>query len=316
MPRSEADIVRPFPAPRRRFLLKAGTQKIVLGERTLVMGVLNCTPDSFSDGGLHAGPTAISRRLAEMAEEGADWIDIGGESSRPGADPVPVEEEWQRVAPAFREARRTGLGNPLSIDTTKAEVARRAIEEGATLINDISALRFDAAMVDVARRTGAGVVLMHMLGTPRTMQDEPRYEDVVAAVAGFLEEAAASTEAAGVERERILIDPGIGFGKTTSHNLELLRRLPELGALDHPLLVGASRKSFLGRVLDLPVGERLEGSVASHTAGASTPSALPSGRCELQMPYAGASRYDRGARSEIPTRPGASPEPMTCSPGT
>jgi dihydropteroate synthase len=230
------------------------------------MGVLNCTPDSFSDGGDYMESGAIAARMAELADEGADWIDIGGESSRPGADPVPVEEEWRRVAPAFQEARRIGCGRFLSIDTCKAEVARRALDEGASIINDISALRFDPAMAEVARRTGAAVVLMHMAGTPRTMQRDPRYTDPVAEIAGFLEKAAADAQAAGIERDRIVIDPGIGFGKTIEHNLELLRHLPELGSLGFPVLIGASRKSFLGRILDLPVDERLEASVAAHVA--------------------------------------------------
>jgi len=232
------------------------------------MGVLNCTPDSFSDGGLYLSAKTAVDRLARMLDEGADWIDVGGESSRPGAEPVPIEEEWRRVEPALAAARRLAADIPVSIDTVKAEVARRALAEGVSLINDISALRFDPGMTELAAASGAGVVLMHMRGNPRTMQDAPEYQDVGAEVAAFLAEAALGARAGGIERDRIVVDPGIGFGKSFEHNIELLRRLPEMAALGYPLLVGASRKSFLGRILDLPANQRVEGSLAAHTVAA------------------------------------------------
>ncbi len=257
-----------FPAPRSRHLLRAGSLAIPLGETTLVMGILNCTPDSFSDGGLFAAREAAIRRLHEIEEEGADWIDVGGESTRPGAENVSADEEWRRVGPVLEEARRSGVALPISIDTTKAEVARRAFEAGVVLLNDVSALRSDPALGALAARHRAGVVLMHRRGDPKTMQEDPRYEDVTREVGEFLGDAARRAEGYGIDPDRILVDPGIGFGKTAAHNLELLRRLPELAACGHPILIGASRKSFLGRVLNLPVDSRLEASLAAHVAAA------------------------------------------------
>jgi len=257
-----------FPAPRSRFELELAGRTVSLGERTLVMGVLNCTPDSFSDGGLYLSPDEVARRLAEIEEEGADWCDIGGESSRPGAEPVTADEEWRRVAPAFAAATRLGSRLLLSIDTTKAEVARRALEEGAAVINDISGLRFDPALADLAARGKAGLVLMHMRGDPRTMQQDPRYDDVVAEIKRELASAADEAGRRGVRREQILLDPGLGFGKTVEHNLTVIRHLPALAAAGHPLLIGASRKSFIGRVLGGEVCDRLEGSLAVHVAAA------------------------------------------------
>lgn len=255
-----------FPPPRASFTLEAGSFRLELGRRTLVMGVLNCTPDSFSDGGVHLSPDAAARRLEEILEQGGDLCDIGGESSRPGAAPVSAEEEWARVEPAFREAQRRRYPLPLSIDTTKAEVARRAIEHGAVLINDISGLRFEPGLAGLAARSGAGLILMHMKGEPRTMQEDPVYEDVVAEVASFLRQSALAAEERGVAGSRVVIDPGIGFGKTMEHNLELIRRIGELAPLGYPVLIGASRKAFIGRILDLPVEDRVEGSVAAHVA--------------------------------------------------
>lgn len=257
-----------FPAPRPRFVLRAAGRSIFLGERTLVTGVLNCTPDSFSDGGRYLEAADAARRLAEIEDEGADWCDVGGESSRPGAEPVAVEEEWRRIAPALREARKSHPRLVLSVDTTKAEIARRALEEGASIINDISGLRFDPEMAQVVARHEAGLVLMHMRGDPRTMQQDPVYDDVTAEVAAFLSAAAAEAERRGVKRGQILIDPGIGFGKTVEHNLTLLRRLPDLAAAGYPIVIGASRKSFIGKVLGLEVRDRLEGSLAAHVIAA------------------------------------------------
>jgi len=253
-------------ATRTHPILRALDHTIPLGDRTVVMGVLNCTPDSFSDGGLYLDPDAAARRIEQIAGEGADWIDIGGESTRPGAEPVDAEEEWRRVAPAFAEARRSGLKQLLSIDTTKAEVARRALDQGAAVLNDVSGLRFDPRLASLAAESGAALILMHMRGEPRTMQADPAYADVTSEILVLLREAAEEARARGVAEDRLVIDPGLGFGKTAEHNLELLRRLPELTALGLPVLVGASRKSFLGKILDLATEERLEGSLAAHTA--------------------------------------------------
>ncbi|RKY72877.1 MAG: dihydropteroate synthase [Candidatus Latescibacterota bacterium] len=231
-------------------------------DRALIMGVLNVTPDSFSDGGLFLRTEDAVRRAEEMAQEGADIIDIGGESSRPGAEPVPLEEELRRVIPVVREVARR-LSVPISIDTYKAEVARRALEEGASIVNDISALRFDPDMAEVVARRRAPVVLMHMKGTPRDMQRNPYYEDVLGEVEGFLKERKEAAVGMGIPEENIILDPGIGFGKRVQDNLQLLKNLDRLVALGSPVLVGTSRKSFIGAVLDLPVEERLEGTLAT-----------------------------------------------------
>ena len=230
--------------------------------RVLIMGILNVTPDSFSDGGRFLSPDAAVKRALIMEKEGADIIDVGGESSRPGAEPVPVEEELRRVLPVL-ERLRGKLRIPISIDTTKAEVAEAALRAGASIVNDISALRFDPAMAPLVAKFGAGLVLMHMLGTPKTMQQAPHYEDVVTEVRDFLAERAQYAQSQGIPREAIAVDPGIGFGKTVEHNLELLRRLPELVELGFPVLVGPSRKSFIGAILGLGVEERLEGTLAA-----------------------------------------------------
>jgi len=231
-------------------------------DRALIMGVLNVTPDSFSDGGLYLRTEDAVRRAEEMAQEGADIVDIGGESSRPGAEPVPLEEELRRVIPVVREVARR-LSVPISVDTYKAEVARRALEEGASIVNDISALRFDPNMAEVVARRRAPVVLMHMKGTPRDMQRNPYYEDVLGEVEGFLKERKEAAVGMGIPEENIILDPGIGFGKRVQDNLQLLKNLDRLVALGSPVLVGTSRKSFIGAVLDLPVEERLEGTLAT-----------------------------------------------------
>jgi dihydropteroate synthase len=226
------------------------------------VGVLNVTPDSFSDGGAFLDPGAAAEHALQMAAEGADCIDIGGESTRPGAPPISAEEEWARIGPILtRLVGRCPV--PLSVDTTKAAVAARALEAGVAIVNDISALRFDPALAAVVAEAGAGLILMHMQGTPRTMQERPSYGDVVVDVRAFLAERLAAATAAGIPSEAILLDPGIGFGKTVEHNLTLLRHLPELGTLGRPLLVGPSRKSFIGAVLGTPVTDRLEGTAAA-----------------------------------------------------
>lgn len=229
--------------------------------RTLVMGIVNATPDSFSNAGEHADPQAAIEAALAMEADGADIIDIGGESTRPGSEAVSVDEELARVIPVMEEL--TGrLKIPISIDTRKPDVARRAIEAGATIVNDVTAFG-DDAMVELAAKTGVGCVMMHMLGEPKTMQDKPVYEDVVGEIAIFLDERAKRLEAAGVGRDRIVVDPGIGFGKTLDHNLEILDRLGELTALGYPILVGPSRKRFIGDVLGTDVDERLEGTAAA-----------------------------------------------------
>ena len=217
-----------------------------------LMGILNCTPDSFSDGGRLATVESAVAAGMRMVEEGAAWLDVGGESSRPGAEPVSADEEAGRVVPVIRGLRAAGATAPISIDTAKAAVARAALDAGATAINDITA-GGDPAMLPLAAERGCRLVLMHMQGTPRTMQRDPKYSDLTAEIADFLERRIAAAEAAGVRRERILADPGIGFGKTVAHNLALLRALPQLGArLDLPLVVGISRKRFLATLAGAP----------------------------------------------------------------
>lgn len=231
------------------------------------MGIINVTPDSFYDGGRRLdSDRAIADGLG-LIEGGADIIDVGGESTRPGARAVSAEEERERVLPVIRGLRKVAK-IPISIDTYKARVAREALDEGADIINDISALRFDAEMVALAAAEKVPVVLMHMLGTPRTMQIEPRYDDVLREVIDFLAERIQFAAQSGIERQNIIVDPGIGFGKTLDHNLTLLRGLPAFAALGQPLLVGASRKAFIGRILGTEPDQRLEGSLAAAVAAA------------------------------------------------
>lgn len=226
------------------------------------MGILNVTPDSFSDGNRYATVDLAVARAEELVAEGADIIDIGGESTRPDAAPVGVEEELRRVIPVVeRLARRIPV--PLSIDTFKARVAREALAAGASIVNDISAMTFDPAMAGTVAASDAGLVLMHTRGTPDRMQGNTVYADIMGEVAGFLRQAMASAASAGIPLERTVIDPGIGFGKDCQGNLELLRRLRELAVLGRPLLVGTSRKSFIGKVLDRPVAERIFGTAAT-----------------------------------------------------
>lgn len=234
-----------------------------LRRRTIVMGILNVTPDSFYDGGRYLDTRAALQRALQMAEEGADIIDIGGESTRPGSEPVSEEEELRRVLPII-EAVRTHVGVPISIDTTKSGVAERALQAGACMVNDISGLGFDTRMAEVVARYGALCCIMHIQGTPQTMQRSPHYTDVVADISTYFHQRLALAEQAGIPRQHIWLDPGIGFGKTVEHNLEILRRLREFTAFGLPILIGTSRKSFIGKVLgDLPIEERLEGTAAT-----------------------------------------------------
>ena len=213
--------------------------------RPSVVGVVNVTPDSFSDGGAFLDPAAAVAHGRALLDEGAALVDVGGESTRPGSEGVSTDEELRRVLPVLE-----GLeGAPVSIDTSKAQVARRAIELGACLVNDVTALRSDPELADVVAESGVYLCLVHMLGEPRTMQDDPRYDDVVSDVAAFLEERLEAAVAAGIREELICLDPGIGFGKTVEHNLELIRRIGEIVALGRPVMIGASRKRFLGRIL-------------------------------------------------------------------
>lgn len=220
-----------------------------------VMGILNVTPDSFSDGGSFLSPPEIVDRVARMVAEGADIIDVGGESSRPFAEAVSPAEERKRVIPAI-ELIRKHHAIPISIDTTKAAIAREALAAGADIINDISGLRFDGAMLPLLREVDCRIVIMHMLGTPRDMQVNPVYGDVVGDILAFFEERLAWAEGNGLDRQRFIVDPGIGFGKTVAHNLTILRRLPEFLRLGCPVLVGHSRKAFIGKSLNLEVEQR------------------------------------------------------------
>jgi dihydropteroate synthase len=230
------------------------------------MGVVNVTPDSFSDGGLYLDPAAAVSHGRELAAAGAEILDVGGESTRPGAEPVGEGEELRRVVPVIRGL--AGSGCRLSVDTSKAAVAEAALGAGATIVNDVTALRGDPTMAPLCAERGATVVLMHMLGEPRTMQRDPRYDDVVAEVKAFLAERLEAAVAAGIDEERVWLDPGIGFGKTGAHNMELLRRLGELRELGRPLVVGTSRKSFIGKVDGSPADQRLGGTIASSVLAA------------------------------------------------
>jgi dihydropteroate synthase len=242
---------------------RTATGELELGGRTRLMGVVNVTPDSFSDGGLFLDPEAAVRHGLELAAAGADVLDIGGESTRPGADVVSIPDEIDRVVPVIKRLAAELDDVPISIDTRKADVAAAALDAGAAIVNDVSAGRDDAGMFEVVRSRGAGLVLMHMLGDPKSMQRDPTYDDVVREVHEFLAERVAAAEAAGIEHSRVVVDPGIGFGKTVEHNLALLRDVEAVRLDGVPLLVGPSRKSFIGRLTGAEAGDRVGG-----TAGA------------------------------------------------
>jgi dihydropteroate synthase len=247
-----------FPHRATHWLL--GSRVIGLPRRPLVMGIVNVTPDSFSDGGTYQDPRAAADRALEMAAAGADLIDIGGESTRPYAPAISLADELDRVLGVLKHLAGK-LPVPISIDTTKAAVARAAIDAGAEIINDVSALTADPAMIPLAAATGVGVCAMHMLGTPATMQDDPRYDDVVGEVRDYLARRRDALIAAGIDRQRIALDPGIGFGKTHQHNVTLVAHCHELHALGCPLLVGHSRKGFIGKVLGDKEADRLAGTI-------------------------------------------------------
>jgi len=252
-------------APRVHYRLTLRGSTCVLGERTLVMGVLNVTPDSFSDGDRFSSVEAAVAHGLALFEAGADFVDVGGESTRPGSAAVSPAEEIRRVSPVIEGLRRRGAGY-LSIDTTKAEVAAAALGCGADLVNDVSGFRFDPRLAGVVAAAGAPAVAMHLRGAFATMHERPRYGDVMGEVARELKESLALAESAGLPREQVIVDPGLGFAKDAAHSLEALARLPELAALRRPVLVGPSRKSFIGKVLDLPVGARLFGTAAAVAA--------------------------------------------------
>jgi dihydropteroate synthase len=256
---------------RKQFRLNLPSRTLILGERTLVMGVLNVTPDSFSDGGAYLDSQAAIARALDLERDGADLLDIGGESTRPGAAPVTAREELRRILPVL-EILRGKLRIPMSVDTQKAEVAEAALAAGAEMLNDISALRTDLGLAEVARRARVPVILMHMRGTPRTMQRRPFARDVIHDVMEGLRDALARARRAGLAKSQLLLDPGIGFGKKYRQNFEILARLSEFARLGCPIVVGTSRKSFLGKAMSRPGGpevppsERLLGTAATVTA--------------------------------------------------
>lgn len=241
-------------------------KRVTQGDEVLIMGILNVTPDSFSDGGQFLARDKAERRALEMEQHGADIIDIGGESTRPGADKVELRQELERTIPVIESVRKK-TDIPISIDTYKSEVAEQALKAGADLVNDISALRFDPELGKLAGERNIPLVLMHMQGTPRTMQKNPTYDDPVEDIIDFLEERIEQARELGVSRDQIIVDPGIGFGKKYEDNYEILRRLEEFKSLKAPLLLGTSRKSFIGDTLDLSPEERVEGTIASNVIG-------------------------------------------------
>lgn len=240
-----------------------GSRTLELGRRTLIMGILNVTPDSFSDAGKFYDFHSAVQQALEMIIGGADLLDIGGESTRPGSDPVPPDVELDRVIPVIQAIRRSS-DIPISIDTTKAEVAREALAAGADMVNDVSSLRFDHQMADVVARAGVPVIFMHMQGAPKTMQQNPFYSSLFSEIIAFLEERIQHAAKQGIDREQIIVDPGIGFGKTVAHNLYLIRDLDLFRSLDCPILIGASRKRFIGAILERPIEDREMGTAVAN----------------------------------------------------
>jgi dihydropteroate synthase len=256
---------------RKRFRLRLRSRTLVLGKRTLIMGVLNVTPDSFSDGGTYLDLRAAVARALQLEQEAADIVDIGGESTRPGAAPVSSEEELRRILPVI-QALREQLSIPMSVDTRKADVAEAALSAGAEMINDVSGLTADPRLGEVARRARAPLILMHMRGTPQTMQRQPFARNVIRDVVAGLKESILRARRAGLAKSQLLLDPGIGFGKSHQQNFEILARLPEFARLGCPIVIGTSRKSLLGKAMagpggpEVPSGERLLGTAATVTA--------------------------------------------------
>jgi len=246
----------------KKYILQVNSKNYTLGQRTWIMGVINVTPDSFSDEGLYLDREKAVERGLELAEEGSDIIDIGGESTRPGSEPIPLDEELRRVIPVISELRER-IDTLISIDTTKSKVANAALDAGADIINDISSFQSDPNMFPLAAQKGAPIILMHIKGIPKTMQANPYYENVLVEVKSFLEERFTTAIASGIKKEKIIIDPGIGFGKRLQDNLALINNLQILEDLDRPILIGVSRKSFIGKILNTSPQERLEGTIAS-----------------------------------------------------
>ncbi len=251
---------------RKRFRLKLPSRTLLLGERTLIMGALNVTPDSFSDGGLFLEPAEAAAHALEMEQAGADIVDIGGESTRPGSEFLSAEEEWRRLGPVLKGLKGK-LRIPISVDTYKSTVAAAALEAGAEIINDVSGLRLDGQLASVAARHRVGLILMHMRGTPKTMQTQPFARNVLKDVRQGLKQSVARALAAGVKPSQIILDPGIGFGKSVEQNCELIRELKQIAALGFPVLIGTSRKSFIGKLLDgVPPDRRQWGTAATVAA--------------------------------------------------
>lgn len=248
------------------FTIRCRKKTLTLGKRTLLMGILNVTPDSFSDGGLFFDKEKAVAHGLRMAEEGADILDIGGESSRPGSKPLELEEELRRVIPVI-EALTKEVNLPISIDTYKSPVAQKAIEAGAEIINDISGLHFDQNLAKVAAKEGTPLILMHIRGTPETMQKDVHYESLFSEVLQYLKDSIQMAESSGVDPEQIIVDPGIGFGKTLQDNLLIIKNLYEFRVLGKPILLGTSRKSFIGKILNVGTNERLEGTLSSIAIG-------------------------------------------------
>jgi len=245
------------------YLYRFGDVEYDLASRTYIMGILNVTPDSFSDGGKYYNIEQAVAHGAKLVENGADFIDVGGESTRPGSDPVSVEEETRRIVPVIKELSRK-INIPISIDTYKSETAEAALQAGAVIVNDVSAMTYDTSMVPVVKKHQASIVLMHMKGAPKTMQENPTYDNVINDVKHYLSERISMVKKAGIEQ--VIIDPGIGFGKKFKHNIQLLRELKSFTSLGCPLLLGPSRKAFIGAILNLPANERIEGTAAVVTS--------------------------------------------------
>jgi len=256
-----------IPQTKKTNVLKWSDYNLNLDSKTFIMGILNITPDSFFDGGLHLRIDDAVKHGLRMAREGADIIDVGGESTRPFSDPLPLEEELMRVIPVIKVlSQETDI--PISIDTYKSEVAKQALDAGAIIVNDISALRFDPAMGQLVAEAGVPIILMHMKGTPKNMQANPTYNDLFGEIIGFLGEAMEQAVEIGIKKELIIIDPGIGFGKSFDNNLKIIRELHKFASLGQPILVGTSNKSFIGHVLDLPLESRETGTMAAVAAAA------------------------------------------------
>ena len=251
---------------RKLYSMKLRGKVLELGRRTLVMGILNITPDSFSDGGQFADYERALSRAFELISAGADILDVGGESTRPGSAPIPLPVELVRVIPIIRAVRESS-DIPISIDTSKSEVALQSLAAGADIINDVSSLRFDPGMARAAAASGAPLILMHMLGAPRTMQINPVYESVISEIIAFLEQRMKFAVKNGIERSQIIVDPGIGFGKTVTHNLNIIRDLDSFSCMDRPVMLGASRKRFIGKILGRPEDERELGTAVVNAFG-------------------------------------------------